>query len=260
MARPVLDIVIPVFNEETDLDTSVRRLHQYLCVEFPYAWRITIADNASTDTTPAIATRLARDFSAVHSVRLEGKGRGRALRETWLRSEAQVVAYMDVDLSTGLDALMPLVAPLVSGDADVAIGSRLIHGARVTRGPKREVISRVYNGVLRATMRAQFSDAQCGFKAARRDIARLLVPLVEDNEWFFDTELLLLAQHNDLRIQEVPVEWVDDPDSRVDVVDTVRKDLLGLWRMKGRFLRGEGLLWPATTVSRAPSDALADAT
>src|SRR5439155_19696948 len=165
----------------------------------------------------------------------DAKGRGRALRAAWSASRATVVAYMDVDLSTDLGALLPLVAPLLSGHSDVAIGTRLASGARVVRGPKRELISRSYNLILRTTLRANFSDAQCGFKAMRADVARALLPLVEDEGWFFDTELLVLTEHNGLRIHEVPVDWVDDPVSRVDIVSTAADDLRGVWRLLRRF-------------------------
>src|SRR5213079_2391771 len=149
----------------------------------------------------------------------------------WQASDADVLAYMDVDLSTDLDALLPLVAPLISGHSDLAIGSRLARGARVVRGPKREFISRCYNLILRSTLAAKFSDAQCGFKAVRADVARRLLPLVEDTGWFFDTELLVLAQRAGLRIHEVPVDWVDDPDSRVDLFATAVADLRGVARL-----------------------------
>ncbi len=230
-----LDIVIPVYNEEHDLEPCVRRLHAFLADEVPYSARITIADNASTDSTLKIAHRLSRELVGVDVLHLEEKGRGRALAAAWLSSDAEVVAYCDVDLSTDLNALMPLVAPLISGHSDVAYGSRLNRNSRVVRGPKREFISRTYNLILHASLQVRFSDAQCGFKAIRTDVARQLLPLVEDKEWFFDTELLVLAERVGLRIHEVPVDWVDDPDSRVDIVDIVRKDLLGIWRL-GRAL------------------------
>ncbi|MGI5222651.1 glycosyltransferase [Nocardia sp. CA-290969] len=232
---PVLDVVVPVYNEETDLGVCVRRLHEYLGGGFPFPARITIADNASTDATPAVAELLAAELDEVRVVRLDAKGRGRALRTVWQESDAQVVAYMDVDLSTDLNALLPLIAPLVSGHSDLAIGTRLGPGSRVVRGPKREFISRCYNLLLKASLRARFSDAQCGFKAMRTEVARKLLPLVEDGEWFFDTELLVIAERAGLRIHEVPVDWIDDPDSRVDLVDTARKDLRGIWRL-GRAL------------------------
>ncbi|WP_067547096.1 bifunctional glycosyltransferase family 2/GtrA family protein [Nocardia crassostreae] len=232
---PVVDVVVPVYNEERDLGPCVRRLHAFLNGGFPFRARITIADNASTDSTLDVARRLAAELNGVRVVHLDRKGRGRALREVWQGSDAQIVAYMDVDLSTDLNALLPLVAPLVSGHSDVAIGTQLASSARVVRGPKREFISRCYNLILRTSLQAKFSDAQCGFKAMRAEVARLVLPLVEDGEWFFDTELLVLAERIGLRIHEVPVDWIDDPDSRVDIVDTARKDLQGIWRV-GRAL------------------------
>jgi glycosyltransferase involved in cell wall biosynthesis len=229
--QPVIDIVIPVYNEERDLGPSVRRLRAHLDAGFPFPAVITIADNASTDATRAIAERLAAELPGVRSLHLDRKGRGRALRRAWTESDALVVAYMDVDLSTDLAALLPLVAPLVSGHSELAIGSRLAHGARVVRGPKREFISRSYNLILRAVLRVGFRDAQCGFKAARADIARALLPAVRDEAWFFDTELLVLAERSGLRILEVPVDWVDDPDSRVHIASTATEDLKGVWRL-----------------------------
>ena len=235
---PVLDIVVPVYNEQADLAKSVRRLHRYLgqCVPFPA--RITIADNASTDDTPQIATQLVDELADVHVVRLEEKGRGRALHHVWSTSDAPVLVYMDVDLSTDLAALAPLVAPLISGHSDLAIGSRLARGSRVVRGAKREVISRCYNLLLKSTLAAAFSDAQCGFKAIRADVAHQLLPHVSDTGWFFDTELLVLAQRSGLRIHEVPVDWVDDPDSRVDIIATAAADLRGIARLMKGFATG----------------------
>ncbi len=229
---PVLDVVVPVHNEERDLGPCVRRLDEHLARTFPYPYRITIADNASTDGTLTEARRLAAIHASVGVLHVPDKGRGRALRAAWGASRSPVLAYMDVDLSTDLAALLPLVAPLISGHSDVAIGSRLARGSRVVRGPKRDLISRAYNLLLRVLARARFSDAQCGFKAIRRDVAAVLLPLVADGGWFFDTELLILAQRAGLRIHEVPVDWVDDPDSRVDIVATALADLRGLWRVQ----------------------------
>jgi cellulose synthase/poly-beta-1,6-N-acetylglucosamine synthase-like glycosyltransferase len=234
----LVDVIVPVYNEEADLAASVLRLESYLSESFPYDYRIVIADNASTDGTWSIAQRLAARHRSVWAVHLDAKGRGRALRQVWLASDADVVAYMDVDLSTDLKALLPLVAPLVSGHSDLAIGTRLARGSRVARGPKREFISRTYNLILRASLGASFSDAQCGFKAIRRDVAQQLLPLVEDNNWFFDTELLVLAQRAGLRIHEVPVDWVDDPGTTVDIVATATEDLRGVWRLFRGFTTG----------------------
>jgi putative flippase GtrA len=226
-----VEIVVPVYNEQAGLERSIRNLHRYLRSQFPFSWRIVIADNASTDATPGIAGALARELRGVEVLRLDRKGRGLALREAWSRSDARVVCYMDVDLSTDLRGLLPLVAPLLSGHSDVAIGSRLARGARVVRGPKRELISRSYNLILHSVLRARFSDAQCGFKAVRGEVARSLLADIRDEGWFFDTELLVLAQRRGLRIHEVPVDWVDDPDSRVDIVRTAIDDLRGVARL-----------------------------
>jgi glycosyltransferase involved in cell wall biosynthesis len=235
---PLIEIAIPAYNEEHVLADSVRRLHTYLIETFPYRFVITVVDNASTDRTWEVAERLSLELPEVEAVRLERKGRGRALRHVWGTSEADVVAYMDVDLSTDLDAFLPLIAPLVSGHSDLAIGSRLSRGSAVVRGPRRELISRAYNLLLRTTLAARFSDAQCGFKAGRAEVVRALLPAVEDQAWFFDTELLLLAERNGLRIHEVPVDWIDDPDSRVDVFRTALDDLRGMARMGRRLLSG----------------------
>ena len=240
-----VEIVVPVHDEVATLEPSVRRLHTYLADRFPLSWQITIADNASTDGTWDVACALVDELDGVQAVHLDQKGRGRALRTAWSASRSPVVTYMDVDLSTDLDALLPLVAPLVSGHSDVAIGSRLAAGSRVVRGPRREAISRGYNLLLKMTLRSGFSDAQCGFKAMRTDVARRLLDLVEDQGWFFDTELLVLAERNGFRIHEVPVDWVDDPDSRVDVVSTAMGDLQGIWRMARCFARGGGLVLSA---------------
>ncbi|WP_329111309.1 bifunctional glycosyltransferase family 2/GtrA family protein [Micromonospora sp. NBC_01699] len=227
----LLDVVIPVHNEEIDLAPCVRRLHAYLDESFPYPFRITIADNASVDGTLAVARELVETLPGVGVLHLDRKGRGLALRTAWSGSDAPVLAYMDVDLSTDLAALLPLVAPLISGHSDLAVGTRLGRGSRVVRGAKREIISRSYNLLLRGTLAARFSDAQCGFKAIRRDVAERLLPLVRDTGWFFDTELLVLAQRAGLRIHEVPVDWIDDPDSRVDIIATALADLRGIWRL-----------------------------
>jgi putative flippase GtrA len=228
-----VEIVVPVKDEEADLAPSVRRLHAFLAGRFPFTAHVTIADNGSTDRTWDIATGLEAELAGVSAVRLAEPGRGRALRSIWSASECDVLAYMDVDLSTDLNALLPLVAPLMSGHSDVAIGTRLARGSRVIRGPRREVLSRGYNLLLHATLGAGFSDAQCGFKAIRRDQARALLPRTKDGGWFFDTELLVLAERAGLRIHEVPVDWTDDPDSRVNVRATVLADLRGIMRLGG---------------------------
>jgi glycosyltransferase involved in cell wall biosynthesis len=244
--KPLVDVVIPVYNEERDLEPGLRRLRAHLDAGFPLPAIVTIADNGSTDATRAIGIRLAAELAGVRYLRLEQRGRGRALAAAWLSSDAAVVAYMDVDLSTGLDALLPMVAPLVRGQADLAIGSRLLPGSRVRRGLRRELISRAYNLLLRLVLGVRVKDAQCGFKAVRADTAARLLPRIENRNWFFDTELLVLAEHEGLRILEIPVTWTDDPDSRVRIAATAVEDLRGLWRlrragMSRRAARGEAV-------------------
>jgi glycosyltransferase involved in cell wall biosynthesis len=213
-------------------------LRSFLEEQFPFAWTITVVDNASTDGVLRVATEIAESDDRVRVLRLDRKGRGLALRTAWVYSDADVVVYMDVDLSTSLDALLPLVVPLVNGHSDIAIGSRLAPGARTVRSHRREVISRCYNLMIRLSHGARFSDAQCGFKAARTDVVRPLLAHVHDDGWFFDTELLLLAEHNGLRIHEVPVDWVEDLDSRVRVLATAVADVRGLVRVARAKLTG----------------------
>ena len=237
--QPPLDveIVVPVHNEAHVLQESVWRLHRYLTEQLTVTWRVVIVDNASTDGTFEVAQSLEETLPDVAAMRLERKGRGLALRTAWSASTARVVAYLDVDLSTDLAGLAPLVAPLLSGHSDVAIGTRLSRGSRVVRGTKREFISRSYNGIVRTVLSASFTDAQCGFKAITKAAADRLLPLVRDDAWFFDTELLVLAERSGLRIHEVPVDWQDDPDSRVDIVRTAKDDLRGIARLFGDLSR-----------------------
>ena len=236
----MLDVVLPVYNEVTDLPDAVRRVHRFLATDVPYPARIVIADNASTDGTLEVARRLAGELPDVGVMHLDSKGRGGALRAAWLASHADVVAYMDVDLSTDLSALMPLVEPLIAGRSDVAIGSRLADSARVVRGPKREFVSRclqfhaarrVRSQILRCAVRVQGGARRCRTPTAAAG---------RDTGWFFDTELLVIAERAGLRIHEVPVDWVDDPDSRVDIIPTALADLRGCWRV-GRALAAGAL-------------------
>ena len=233
-ARPgptQVEIVVPVYNEAHQLAERIGTLRAFLDESLPFSALVTIVDNGSTDGTALVAQRLASTLDGVQAMILTRKGRGHALRCAWEASAAEVVAYMDVDLSTSLNALMPLVASVLSGHGDVAVGTRLGRGARVVRGPKRELISRAYSLLVRTSLRSKVSDFQCGFKALRRERALELLPLVEDEAWFFDTELLVTAERLGLRVTEIPVEWVDDPDSRVHLVSTAAEDLKGLWRL-----------------------------
>jgi len=227
-----VEVVVPVYNEEATLSGSIVTLCAYLESYFPYRWSVIIADNASTDDTLAIAKGLADADPRVRVLHLDEKGRGRALKAAWLASEADIVAYMDVDLSTNLSSFLPLIAPLATGHSDLSIGSRLLKGTTVTRQWKREAISRCYNLLIKAMFRNRFSDAQCGFKAIKVSVAQSLLMQVENDEWFFDTELLLLAEELGFRIYEVPVDWIEDLDSRVQIIPTALKDIKGLLRVR----------------------------
>jgi glycosyltransferase involved in cell wall biosynthesis len=227
-----VDVVVPVYNEEKVLEKNIAILRSFLEKRCPYDWRIVIADNASTDRTLEIAKELSARWDDVTYIHLDQKGRGRALRRAWLASEADVVSYMDVDLSTNLEAFLPLIDSLIEGGYDVAIGSRLKKGAKVKRSFKREIISRCYNLLIKLMFRNKFSDAQCGFKALTQRAVKDLVPLVKDQAWFFDSELLLLAERRGYKIFEVPVEWIEDPDTRVKIFQTAWEDLKGLVRVR----------------------------
>lgn len=233
--RRTLNVVLPVYNEEAELAASVDKLVAHLTASFAdFDWRVTIADNASTDRTLAIAGDLANRHSSVRVLHLSEKGRGRAVKEAWSEDTADILAYMDLDLSTDLTHFPPLVRSLLSG-YDIAIGSRNLPASRVTgRTFARTVTSKGYIFLIRLMFPARFSDAQCGFKAVTRAVVHELIPQVADNGWFFDTELLILAEERGLRLYEEPVTWTDNPGSTVRVWKTVRGDLEGLWRLYRR--------------------------
>jgi len=237
-----VDVVIPVYNEEKALPQSIPELRTFLSSpDFPYEWRIVIADNASTDGTPDVSRKLAKDFPGeVEYVRIERKGRGYALKQTWGDSAADAMSYMDVDLSTGIEAFPALIKAVAEDGYGVATGSRLAKRSRVVRSLKRTTLSVGYNAIIKAAFWTRFSDAQCGFKAINRSVKERVLPLIEDNNWFFDTELLILAEKMGYRIKDIPVRWVEDPETTVKIGSTIAEDLRGLWRMRtGRPWRQE---------------------
>lgn len=227
-----VDVVVPVLNEAHVLEGSIRTLYSFLSERLPYRWTIVIAENGSTDGTADIARRLCSDFDRTRTIVLPHPGRGDALRAAWSTSHADMVSYTDVDLSTDLSALTSLFDSLFRGGCDLAIGSRRLPGAKVTRSLRRRVLSHGYNELLRWLLRVSFTDAQTGFKAVTREVVENVLPLVKDRAWFFDTELLVLAERLGYRIADVPVTWLEDGDSRVKVIQTVWDDLRGISRLR----------------------------
>ncbi len=227
-----VDVVLPVFNEEHVLERSVRTLHMFLSDHLAHEWRILIADNGSKDRTREIGERLAGELTNVALMHIPEAGRGRALSRAWLASDADVLSYMDIDLSTDLAAFPRLVGAVAAQGSDVAAGTRLGAESETTRSLKREVLSRSFVLLINTLMGTKLRDTQCGFKAIRRECAQKLLPLVQDSGWFWDTELLLLAAKGGWRVTFLPVRWLEDPDSRVKIFSTVWKDLRGLFRMR----------------------------
>lgn len=232
-----LQVVIPVYNEEDALEDSVKKLREFLSEYMKkYRWEIVVANNASTDKTLEIAKRLSRQYKDVSYVHLDQKGRGRALRKAWTETKADIVSYMDVDLSTDLEAFPVLIEALAFRGYDVATGSRLMSGSRTKRGVKREILSRGYNLIVKTILGTKITDVQCGFKAATGKAARELAPWVKDNNWFFDTELLIVAEKRGYRIFETPVTWDEDLHSKVGVFRTVYDYLRDVFRLKMEML------------------------
>lgn len=232
MGKKKVEIVVPIYNEEEELDANIRKLHSFLSKSLPdYVWHITIADNASVDESLPIAKKLSKTLKNVGFLHLDQKGRGRAVKKAWKESRSDYLFYMDVDLSTDLNALKPLLSAL-ENKYDIVIASRLKSNSKVTKRPlKREVLSRGYNILIKLFFGVSFSDAQCGFKGVNRKVVKYLLPRIKDNAWFFDSELLIVGEKAGYRIFEQPVTWVDNPGSTVRVLKTVYGDLLGLWRL-----------------------------
>jgi glycosyltransferase involved in cell wall biosynthesis len=227
----LVNLTVPVFNEEAQLRSSIAAICRLLSSRAWFDYELVIADNGSTDGTASIADSLATESPGIKALHLQRKGRGRALRESWTRSEAEICSYMDVDLSSDLNAY-PQLLQLINGGADVAIGTRLHKESSVKRSLKREIVSRCYNRLIQWSCGTHFSDAQCGFKAVTRGVVERVIPFIEDNAWFFDSELLILCDWFGWRIAELPLRWDDDPDSRVKVAATALEDLRGLMRIR----------------------------
>lgn len=249
----LVNVTIPVFNEEVRLLQSLPKLHRFLTELRRFNFELVIADNGSTDRTLKIARELCLKHDAVRVLHLAQKGRGRAVKKAWMESKADILSYMDVDLSTDLNAFPPLIESLRGGGFDVGTGSRLLKTSLTSRRLKRELISRCYNRLIKVMFHTRFSDAQCGFKAITRKAAQELLPLVEDNGWFMDTELLILAEKLGYRVFDMPVRWKDDSNSRVRIWSTAVGDIKGLIRLSRAFSGREHKAWlsrPKSTFSR----------
>jgi glycosyltransferase involved in cell wall biosynthesis len=251
-ANATVDVVIPVLNEAHVLEKSVATVRAYLEANMPYRWRIVIADNGSVDGTGDVADRLAAAHPDVVHLSLNERGRGRALRLAWTKSTADVCCYTDVDLSTDLVHLRPLVDAILVEGYDVSTGSRLLPESQIKRGLKRDVISRLYNVFIKIVLGTRFSDAQCGFKAVSRRTIEEIIPQVKDQGWFLDTELLVLAEKQGYRIKDIPVKWIDDDDSRVKIVRTAWEDIKGVFRVR-RALRAIQASRARITESKQPT-------
>ncbi len=232
---PTADIVIPCLNEEKQLPTTLQALDSFCTTNLgQYSWRVLVADNGSTDKTFQIAESFAaKEPTRFGAIRLPERGRGRALRKAWLESTADAVCYMDVDLSTDLAALPALLDAVAFDGYDIATGSRLARGSKVEkRTLKREVVSRCYNLMIKGMFFTRFSDAQCGFKAMSRKAVQEIIPVTEDLAWFLDSEILIIGEKRGYRIKDIPVHWVDDPDTRVKIAKTAWGDIKGLLRLR----------------------------
>lgn len=226
----MISVVIPVYNEEEQLEWSVKKVLE-TCKKNYKNFEIIIADNASTDKTLEIANNLSEKYKQVKFIHLKEKGRGRALKKAFIDNDSDVMCYMDVDLSTDLKYLKKLTDAIENG-SDIAFGSRLKKGSEVERSLKRDIMSRGYNLLLKAFLDVNFKDAQCGFKAINRKIVRELIPQIKNNEWFFDTELLVKGERMGYKLVEIPIKWKEDKGSTVNIVNTVKSYIENIFRLR----------------------------
>ena len=218
-----IQVVLPVYNEERSVLATSEIVHAFFVANPQHEWEAVIADNASIDGTPDLGKAIASKYDEFEYLRIERKGRGAALREAWQNADSQVVAYTDIDLSTSLRSLID-AAELIERGADIVVGNRVHPESIVKRSLQRTIMSRIYNFVARKTLGLRFNDVHCGFKSGRRTVIQGLLTEIEDDYWFFDTELLYLAQRKGLKNVEIPVVWEEsDSDSALN--------LLGLYRL-----------------------------
>ena len=231
--KPKLLLMLPIYNEEEQLESSMRTVFDYATKNLSeYDWRVHVGDNASKDKSKEIYTKLHNENPTRFTFRtLDKKGRGLNLRDSWLKEEYDIAIYMDVDLSSDINAVKNMVDQIRDRKADLSVGSRLLPASKVIgRKLLREITSRGYVFIIKTLASTKISDFQCGFKAISKELALKIVPEVEDNTWYFDTELILLTEKSGYKVYECPVRWTDDPGSTVKVWKTATDDLKGLYR------------------------------
>lgn len=235
----LVNITIPVYNEEKILKENIQVLYTFLNQNLDYPWEVVIADNGSNDQTQKIAKNLVRKLDHLKYLRLKEKGRGRALRKAWQESKAEILSYMDADLAVDLFSFPKLVQVIKQG-ADIAIGSRFIPNSQVQRSKLRKILSWSYNKLIRFFFKVEFKDGQCGFKAISKKVLENIIPQVKDNHWFFDTEMLVLAEKEGYKIKEIPVKWIEKRNkyrkSKVKIISTILGYLFSILKLKLRLL------------------------
>ncbi len=225
-----ISIILPVYNEEECLEKNTETVLKY-AKKFYENFEIVITDNASIDKTLDIAKKLSKKYKEIRYIHLDQKGRGRVLKKAWNESKADILAYSDIDLSTDIKAIKKLTDAIDQG-YDIATASRHSKQSQLDRTFKREILSKGYNFLLKLFLNTKISDAQCGFKAVNRRVVKEIIPLVKDNEWFFDTEMLILAERKGFRIKEIPVKWVEHAGSTVHIKKTVTDYLKSVFRLR----------------------------
>lgn len=233
-----IDVLLPIYNEEKILDANIRLLFGYCQHHLAGDWQLMLIINGSVDQSLTIAENLAQEFEQIKIINLPTGGKGQALKTGLQYSTAEVAVYMDIDLAVALSALPPLISLVAENKGALAIGSRLLPASQTERSWLRNYSSKLYNWLANTLLRCQISDWQCGFKAMNLDVRQAVVPLIQDNYWFFDTELIALAQKNNLRIAELPVSWSENRYAvRQSKIRPIRDGFIflkNLWQLKKR--------------------------
>lgn len=215
-----VSVVCPAYNEQETIEDTVKAVLETLSNFLPArAFEVIIAEDGCDDRTPEIATRLSEQNGRVRHIHSDQRlGRGGALSHAFERAHGDILVYLDADMATDLGNLEKLVEVIRSEDFDIATGSRWLPESQVNRPAKRGIPSLGYNVLVRTVLRSDFQDHQCGFKAFDRTVLDALLPAIQDEHWFWDTEVLVKAQRRGYRIKEFPVDWTPKRDSKVDLI------------------------------------------